>query len=87
MAGYGVASNPPYELCRIRRRIPDDGHRQDLEIRDARGGRGAARTEGRENRVKYRVVRLRHGPACPGHPRLTSSLHQERRGCPGQARA
>jgi hypothetical protein len=29
---------------------------------------------------------LRHGRACPGHPRLSCSLKQ-RRGCPAQGRA
>src|SRR6185312_10479980 len=39
-------------LCGIRRRIPDDGHRQDPEIHDARSGRGAAWTEGGEDGVR-----------------------------------
>ncbi|MET3262929.1 hypothetical protein ABIF38_004435 [Bradyrhizobium japonicum] len=32
------------------------------------------------------VLDVRHGRACPGHPRLTSVV-PSRRGCPGQARA
>ena len=36
-------------LCRVRRRIPDDGDRQDPEIHHARRGRGEARVEGGED--------------------------------------
>ena len=39
-------------LRRIRRRVSDDRHRQDPEIRDARGGRAAARIEGGEDGVR-----------------------------------
>ena len=44
-------------LCRIRRRVSDDRHRQDPEIPDARGRRGAARIEGRGDGVIERAVR------------------------------
>ncbi|TFV35100.1 hypothetical protein E4K66_28275 [Bradyrhizobium frederickii] len=40
---------------------------------------------GQNYRIGARESPLRHGRACPGHPRL-ATRHQER-GCPGQARA
>ena len=51
-------------LCRVRRGIPDDGDRQDPEIPDARGGRGAARIEGGEDGVSSAGSHFRSAPVC-----------------------
>jgi len=37
--------------------------------------------------IQIEPVIRRHSRACPGHPRLTCWMQQERRGCPRQARA
>ena len=44
-------------LCRIRRGIPDDRHRQDPEVPDARHGRGEARIDGGEDGVRGVLAR------------------------------
>src|SRR5262249_45640580 len=48
-------------LCGIRRGIPDDGHRENPEIPDARGSRSPARAQGGEDGVTLSYPPLKRG--------------------------
>ncbi len=55
-------------LRRIRRRVSDDGDRQDPEIHHARCGRGAARIEGGEDGVRAGARAMKDVPPCAAAP-------------------